>query len=239
MVAVEKSQNIVADDPQPYTQLIDRPADNTVTRCKQKNQKKQKAGSQGHHARRTGVLETEPAWNGNGAHMSQHGRKHGKEDTDRQHASHPVGNQMRRGSGDDEHGDDQNAAHAFECCDGGRCHEGHQAVVHEIGVDPHGGGQGRIKGGNFQFLEKSDDEDQIDNQHDPAGDGSLGDVITEEQDRVQRGQFNGPVKHATWIQIHVIGCLTDENQTDGEQGGEDHSHGCAAVEATDTVNALD
>ena len=72
------------------------------------------------------------------------GGQGGDEQTDGDHGAQAVGQQMGRSPRNDEHGDDQNAADAFESGYGGRGHQRHQHVG--PGVAAAGAGMGDQEG---------------------------------------------------------------------------------------------
>ena len=149
-----------------------------------------------------------------------------------------MGEEEGGGGGDDEHGDDDDAADGFEGGDGGDRDHDHEEVVQELGGEAEGVGEAGVEGAEAEFFEEGDDDDEVEKEGDPGYHGSARVKVAEEFDGIEGGEFDGSVENATGIEIDFVGGGADENQSQGEQGGEDNAHSGTAVDVSEAADPL-
>ena len=148
-----------------------------------------------------------------------------------------------RGGRHDEHGDDNDGADRFKGGDGGDGDHGHDEVVHESGAEALSLGEAGIERGHREFFEKEGDDDDVEKKSgsdDKGGSGDFEDVVfsLEKRDEIERGGFKSTVEDTAGIEIDMIGCLTDEDEANGEEGGKDDAHSGPALDLAKAGNPL-
>ena len=175
--------------------------------------------------------------------MAEDGREDGHDEADGDEDREVPGEKKGGGRWNDEHRDNDDGADCFEGCDGRDGDHGHEKVVHELRSEALGFGKAGVEGSKFEFLVEESDDERVekkggtDDESGP-GNGKEGGLVFEERDHIKRRVFERSVKNTPCVKVDVVGCFANEDKSDGEEGGEDDSHGGAAFHLAEAGDPL-
>jgi hypothetical protein len=131
---------------------------------------------------------------------------------------------LRRGGGDNEHGDDQDRADDFERGHGRDGHHHHQQVVHQRGGEPHRRCQLGIERADLQLFPKNQDDREVDD-HDGCDRSQLSRQLEAgEFERVKAGLVEQAFEDAIDVEMNLADVGFQQHHAQCEQRREHDAH---------------
>ena len=98
----------------------------------------------------------------------------------------------------------------------------------------------RIERAHAQFLEQEDHKQDVHAEcaaHDQCTARGIS-PPAKNTHLIQGRQFDGPIENTARIKVHMIRSADDQQQTGGEQGGEDDAHGSTTIDHSELAHPL-